>query len=364
MADRERLRSTWTAGDIAAAAVNLDDLVPADDAAAPEPELEAIMSQASVAEPFADGGLLSTPQKDVPPPIDPGAMTRTGSNRSNRSAGRTSASSPATDTDREDLDRRYSDVESELEAMRKNVHIVESEVFAEDLTATWHDLQAGITDWRKCLVSGSHLKTKEDKKKDGGGGKAMADAGAAGEVLRAVWKSSIQVAIKKNLNSLIENEDEVKLFLELHHPHVVACYGILKENHDGKPMNSIVTERCRTSLEAFRDNHDEWKDKPADVIDMMKYTIVQHVALGLQKLHDMNVLHRDIKANNILLDGSAGACPTCEHSGKWKICGAFVAFSLAASLPATLPCIHDARYATLSDSDSLLSVLSLSLVVV
>ena len=167
MADRERLRSTWTAGDIAAAAVNLDDLVPADDAAAPEPELEAIMSQASVAEPFADGGLLSTPQKDVPPPIDPGAMTRTGSNRSNRSAGRTSASSPATDTDREDLDRRYSDVESELEAMRKNVHIVESEVFAEDLTATWHDLQAGITDWRKCLVSGSHLKTKEDKK-DGG----------------------------------------------------------------------------------------------------------------------------------------------------------------------------------------------------
>ena len=355
MAERERLRPTWTAGDIAAAAVSLDDLKPADDAAAPEPELEAndaaapepeleaIMSQASVAEPFADGGLLSTPQKDVPPPIDPGAMTRTGSNRSNRSnrsAGRTSASSPATDTDREDLDRRYSDVESELEAMRKNVHIVESEVFAEDLTATWHDMQAGITDWRKCLVSGSHLRIKEDKK-DGGGGKAMADAGAAGEVLRAVWKSSIQVAIKKNLNSLIENEDEVKLFLELHHPHVVACYGILKENHDGKPMNSIVTERCRTSLEEFRDNHDEWKDKPADVIDLMKYTIVQHVALGLQKLHDMNVLHRDIKANNILLDGSAGACPECDHSGKWKFCGA-LRFRRIASGSAPM---HDARYA-------------------
>ena len=54
-----------------------------------------------------------------------------------------------------------------------------------------------------------------------------------GQVLRATWRSSIQVAIKKNLNPLIQNEDEVALFLELHHPHVVACYGILKETHGG-----------------------------------------------------------------------------------------------------------------------------------
>ena len=277
-------------------------------AAEPEPELEALAALVTdTRDPFGDG--MSTPKKKdgVPPPIgDPGAMVRTGSNRS----GRTSASSPTEFLERVRTD---SDLDSELEALRKTQHIVESEVFAEDLTATWHDQQAGITDWRKCLVSGSHLKTKEEKKD---GSKAMADAGAAGEVLRAVWKSSIQVAIKKNLNSLIENEDEVKLFLELHHPHVVACYGILKENS----MNSIVTERCTTSLEAFRDDHNVWKDKSPDVVDMIKYTIVQHVALGLQKLHDMNVLHRDIKANNILLDGAAGACPTCDHSGKWKIC--------------------------------------------
>ena len=128
------------------------------------------------------------------------------------------------------------------------------------------------------------------------------------------------MAIKKNLNPLIQNEDEVALFLELHHPHVVACYGILKETHGGKPMTSIVTERCSTSLEQFLEDHDAWDAKNFNTIDMMKYTIIQHVALGLQKLHDMNVLHRDIKANNILLDGTTGVCPTCEHSGKWKIC--------------------------------------------
>ena len=312
MADQS-LRSTWDAA-------SMKGLQPAVDAALlaaePEPELEALVALVTdTREPFADG--MSTPEKKdgVPPPIgDPGAMVRTGSNRSNRSGGRTSASSPGA----EDLERRYSDVDSELEALRKTQHIVESEVFAADLTATWHDQQAGITDWRSCLISGSHLKTKEEKQD---GGRAMADAGARGEVLRAVWKSSIQVAIKKNLNSLIENEDEVKLFLELHHPHVVACYGILTEpDKYGESMKSIVTERCNTSLEAFLGDHDNWKEKKPETIDMMKYTIVQHVTLGLQKLHDMNVLHRDIKANNILLDGAAGECSECHHSGKWKIC--------------------------------------------
>ena len=116
----------------------------------------------------------------------------------------------------------------------------------------------------------------------------MQGAGAQGEVLRAMWKSSIKVAIKKNLNPEIDNENELKLFVELHHPHVVACYGILKEldPETAKPMQSIVTERCRTSLEAFLQDHDEWKDTKSSMVDMMKYTIIQHIALGLQKLHD------------------------------------------------------------------------------
>lgn len=261
-----------------------------------------------------------TPEKDR----DSGAMVRTGSARSNRS------STPGADSeDSNALSFRspsFGDL-STLSTPRPDlgaphVHIVESEVYARDLTATWQDQQAGFSDWRKCLVSGSHLPRQNDRqgKKEPPAPVAMADAGAKGEVLRATWKSSIQVAIKKNLNPLIQNEDEVALFLELHHPHVVACYGVLKEYDDGTLMTSIVTERCTTSLEQFLDDHDQWKDKEPNTIDMMKYTIVQHIALGLQKLHDMNVLHRDIKANNILLDGTPGECPTCEHSGKWKIC--------------------------------------------
>ena len=66
----------------------------------------------------------------------------------------------------------------------------------------------------------------------------------------------------------------MKLFLELNHPHVVACYGILKyTDADGKLRNSIVTERCRSSLEAFLNNHDEWKNLMPDEIDMKKYQL-------------------------------------------------------------------------------------------
>ena len=53
---------------------------------------------------------------------------------------------------------------------------------------------------------------------------------------------------------------------------------------------------------------------------MRKYKILEHVSQGLEKLHDMCVLHRDLKTLNILLDGEPGECEQCQHSGNWKIC--------------------------------------------
>ena len=59
--------------------------------------------------------------------------------------------------------------------------VVESTINPADLAATWEDTQRGVTDWRASPVSGE--KTSSE--------------GASGKVLRAVWKSSIAVAVKE-----------------------------------------------------------------------------------------------------------------------------------------------------------------------
>ena len=214
-----------------------------------------------------------------------------------------------------ELEETNEALKEEVERLKSREHVVESTVSETDLSVHWEDREHGFTDWRECKVDGSHI-TKQAGK--------QGSEGEWGEVFRAVWKTSIQVAIKENKKGDWKGEltSEMKLFLELHHPHVVACYGILKfkRKGDGVARNSIVTERCRTSLDHFLNDHEQWKNFMPDEIDMKKYTILLHVSLGLQKLHDMSVLHRDIKAGNILLDGAPGECQHCQHSGKWKIC--------------------------------------------
>jgi serine/threonine protein kinase len=147
--------------------------------------------------------------------------------------------------------------------------------------------------------------------------------GGHGKVLRAVWRGSIKVAIKVFKKE--DNADETRMFRDLRHPHLVFCYGILEELTEEGAKRSIVTERCTINLQAFLRKHGRWQTfhdevLTQDKIDIRKYTILEHVSQGLQVLHDMSVLHRDLKCLNILLDGEAGQCQTCGHSGNWKIC--------------------------------------------
>jgi serine/threonine protein kinase len=220
-----------------------------------------------------------------------------------------------------------------------NVRVVASEIDPRDLTATWEDKQkwGADVDWRTCLVNGKRPGQDEvsDRVTTGGatGGlvRGSTAQGGFGRVLRAVWKNSIKVAIKESTEQSWQKlTHEMQLFLDLHHPHIVACYGILKHAKvtDGGgrlTVHSIVTECCRTNLHSFLHNHRIWEKFHSEplthsAIDMRKYKILEHVTQGLEKLHDMCVLHRDLKTLNILLDGEPGECDQCRHSGNWKIC--------------------------------------------
>ena len=57
-------------------------------------------------------------------------------------------------------------------------------------------------------------------------------------------------------------------------------------------------ERWQGFVEAYPSAEQLTPDK----IDECKYTIMEHVSQGLQKLHDMSVLHRDLKPQNLLIN--------------------------------------------------------------
>ena len=120
--------------------------------------------------------------------------------------------------------------------------------------------------------------------------------------------------MSRGAQAVLELDDETKLFRDMHHPHLVTCYGVATMN--GIP--TLVTELCNMSLEGVLHDDSFWrfdnlekKFMTQDMIDDEKYTVLWHVALGLHQLHNKNVLHRDIKAGNILLD---------HHGKNWKIC--------------------------------------------
>ena len=210
----------------------------------------------------------------------------------------------------------------ERDLLKESERLVDFSIQVSDLSVMKQDKDAGHRDWRKCLVNGEHLGRKEFEAK-----------GAAGEVRRAIWKRTTEVAIKvmledsaltlglsrttTNSNTTpkgrLKLPPEMKLFLDLSHPHVVRCFGILLD----KGVNMIVTELCETPLDAFLKNDRHWQRHfvtkqwmTQELVDNQKCNILMQVATGLSHLHDLKVLHKDIKTGNILLG----------KDQTWKIC--------------------------------------------
>ena len=120
----------------------------------------------------------------------------------------------------------------------------------------------------------------------------------------AVKELNIEILNKKidNINSVIKNE--IDLLSKMNHINIVKYYGSFVK---GIKLN-IVLEYCRdgsllTALKKFKKFDDETL--------IRKY--VSQILDGLEYLHIHNIIHRDIKCANILLD--KGTCKLTDFGG-------------------------------------------------
>ena len=124
-------------------------------------------------------------------------------------------------------------------------------------------------------------------------------SGGFAQVYKAEWEGKI-VAFKcfKTTELCGGQEDfssfekEIKLLLTIKHPNIVDCYGASYDS----PRVGMILEYCENG-----DLNDFIKIEE-NINIQVKINILKGICCGMKYLHKRNIIHRDIKLENILLD--------------------------------------------------------------
>lgn len=123
------------------------------------------------------------------------------------------------------------------------------------------------------------------------------------KVIRGFWKQK-EVAVKKitikkekSKDGIInEFKSEVALLGNLRHPNLVTCFGyclspmcIVMEFLPGNLYDFIHTQKSETG-----------ESQKVDPTLLLQFAF--DIARGMQYLHSQNIIHRDLKSSNLLLD--------------------------------------------------------------
>ena len=122
-------------------------------------------------------------------------------------------------------------------------------------------------------------------------------SGGFGIVYQGTWKKHVDVAIKQlhvaqfSKELMADFQHEIKIMAQLRGPHVVQLYGACLK----APYCIVMEFMPKGSLYSVLDSKAElpWTQREQIALDM---------AYGLSFLHEQNIIHRDLKSLNVLLD--------------------------------------------------------------
>ncbi|CAK9874107.1 unnamed protein product [Sphagnum jensenii] len=93
-------------------------------------------------------------------------------------------------------------------------------------------------------------------------------------------------------------EKEAKLFSELRHPNVLQFIGYGVKGCESVIVSELMSKDLRTYLDAKKKNAGQGPPLPL----LVAINIMLQVAEAMNYLHEMGVIHRDLKAKNVLIN--------------------------------------------------------------
>ncbi|XP_038711204.1 uncharacterized protein LOC120005571 [Tripterygium wilfordii] len=141
-------------------------------------------------------------------------------------------------------------------------------------------------------------------------------SGTYGAVYYGKWKGS-DVAIKRIKASCFAGRPsererliadfwkEALILSSLHHPNVVSFYGIVRDGPDGS-LATVTEFMVNGSLKQFLKKKDRTIDRRKRLI------IAMDAAFGMEYLHGKNIVHFDLKCENLLVNMRDPQRPVCK----------------------------------------------------